>query len=572
MIEINSITKIGIVLKNASSTERVVISEKSSFEITHGHFFYQRVPDIFYWSFPQNYRQQNNETIDFFYRVFGKEKVKVISDRFDLKIPYKKQWGLPITKADIEKIFAGAALIEYQDLERFFVEVKRTRPGHPFRHLKVTKVRELLQEFEQVSHFSHLSNAQLKYLYHLMIPFERIETIFLENVPKKKFSNTLNPKKNFNDLQSYIFLYEKLRRKGLIDLHEDQSYEVMKKYKSLHRMRMVKKMMNYHHRDGLVFDTPKGLMYQYTKLEAGGSYVVALKAIKPDAEKGFHSRLYFLPTQCLNRVPQPWESLADDLRFEIGAEGAKAIFEHIESCLMSTSGFIGDDEKIDLHGYSLGGNQASRVVCALYPRGTVRKLFITSNPGIDLATATYFAELVQKYQHKIKLSFAGEYDDSTMRFGNCQLGIYTDPKIVKICYQILQSRDLKDKISKTITYHSQNLSTFPGKKVCRINPVNMAAVLLRSLNDAHPRESYTVDGLIEHTFRNYSRKGEQLQEQEVMIRKGYLDHKLLTNIGYGWEEKRVDLLNKFINYLSQWIEFSDESYANYLKKLHEERV
>ena len=72
----------------------------------------------------------------------------------------------------------------------------------------------------------------------------------------------------------------------------------------------MKKLLNYNLVDEsntnrfskIVFEFPKGLLYWYNKMEKNGAYAVALKAIRPEPEKKFLSKICFLPTQCLNEV------------------------------------------------------------------------------------------------------------------------------------------------------------------------------------------------------------------------------------------------------------------------------
>jgi hypothetical protein len=569
MSTVSQITQIGKALQDAEPYERVVVTEGRAFKVAHGYEFYQRIPDMLYWTFPRDYRRENQNTIDYFYKVFGERKIEILSEKYNLEISYKRQWGLPITKGDVEKIFAGMASVYYEDLEIFFDEVKRNHGKEGYRHLSSEDV-YALQELFGDRHFSHLNNEELKILYHKMIPFEDVETIFLGKPPEEVFCNSHKPEENFEDFQKFLYTYEILRRRGLKELTEESSSEVRNKYHLFHMIRMVKKLMNFHLPKGLVFDTPKGLIYFHSRFEAGGAFCLAMKAVKPDPEKKFLSRLYFLPTQCLNRVKRPWESLVDDLRDAIGAQGAMAIYPKVEDVLRETRGFVGEKEQIDIYGYSLGGNQGARVACALYPTGRIRKLFSTSNPGIDEDTANYFNQLVDLHRFPMKISYAFEWDDHTWRYGKAQLGQKADPKIIKTRVRVFESKGVEEKGYRRVEYEPKELREFPKRRICALSGPAMAGLLIRSLNDAHPRESYLCPNLIEHTVTNYpeSEKGD-----EYLIRQRFLDRYLLTNEELGWEERREEIIKAFHRRTEGFVERHDEkTFVDFLRDLHARRA
>ena len=583
MNTISQITLIGSELKDAKSDERVVIRNQESFRITHGYDFYQNIPDMLHWSFPAQYKQENQATIDYFYKVFGRKKVDEISDQFELFIDYKRRWGLPVKRSDVEKLFTGLSVIYYEELEPFFDELKKIPDGQSYLHLSSDDVKMLKKELDQ-TRLMDLSNQQLKKLYRAMIPFQDLKTIFLNRLPDGEFSNSAHPATNYEDFKKFVYCYEVMRRKGIEDFSETSTLEQQKKFKLFHQIRMTKKLMNFYFPERkideeltrkIIFETPKGLLYQFAKREAGGAFVIAMKAIKPEPEKRFLSRLYFLPTQCLNRVAQPWESLSDDLRGEVGAMGAEMIYPDVQRLLMPTKAFVKEGEQIDLLGYSLGGNHALRVATALYPTNRVRKVFVTSNPALDLKTVEYFNMLVQRFKHNIKLSFSGEWDDHTMRYGNCHLGWRADAEYVKIRYRTLVSRDLTSLIPFAKDYKAAELLKFPEREVCRVNAFYMASLLLRSLNDGHPREAHLIRGIKEHAIRNYPKaedsfESEEEKAKEFSIRQRYLDRFILTNIGYGWEEQRFSLLESFYKRFEKTIlkHAEDRPYVDFLKSIH----
>ncbi len=555
----DQITIIGSELQKASAQDRIVIEDKTEFHVRYSYEFYQRIPDMFGWTFPAQYQEENKNTIEYFYKVFGEKKVQSVSKAFNLQIDYKRRWELPLVKNDIEKLFVGCALIHYHELENFFDDLKKGKN----RHLDSDQAEDFRKRFTH-RHLLELTNEELQEFYHAMNPFDRIETIFLENIPRFDFDNSADPR-SFEDVKRFVYTYEVMRRRSLVDLAKDQSESVKKLYRHFHQLRLMKKLVNFNQPDQLIYDTPKGLMYHHCKVEAGGAFVIALKAIKPDPKKKFFSRLYFLPTQCLNSVPQPWESLADDLRFEIGSAGAKAIYPEIEDLLKATRGFISDTEKIDIHGYSLGGNQAMRVAVALYPTGKIRKVVSVSNPGIDEGTASYFNELVKKHAFPIKISIFSELDDHTVRYGQCQLGYLSDARSVKIRCRWLDSSESKEReIERKEYFLRKDFDAFPKREKCTIGAAAMASLLLKSLAEGHGRESYLVKGMMEHSICNY-----QKQAEDPDLKRKFMDRYVLSNAGYSWEESRSSILNQVTDLVSSWVRpIRRERYLDFLKEVH----
>ena len=556
------ITKIGVVLNKAKEHDRVVIKQLPNFEVTYGYHHHQLWPDSFITAISltsnvfDSYKKENRDTIDYFYKIFGKSRVQNISQQFQAEIETKRNHDLPITKGDIERIFAGVAIIYKEELGQFFTELKRTEPQKELLHLSSDDVKTLkneIQQFQQKSfddlEFDDLNNQSLKKLYAAMIPFDSIETIFLGNLPEKPFTGSANPKKNFHDFQRLVYTTEKLRREALRIGEKDLAS--LKTYKLKHRIRMTKKLMNNHLpsrkvlfeiSEKIVFDTPKGLLYKFALLEAGGAFTIAMKTFKTEPDKKFHSCLYFLPTQALNCVPQPWESVVDDLQKEIGALGAKAIYPKItDEILEPTAKFVERDEKIDILGYSLGGNQAIRIATLLYPTGILRKVFITSNPGIDKKTAALFKTLVDQKRFPIKLSYSCEADDYTAQYGECHLGLNTDPQLVKIRYRYLISK-IKSDQQEIKDYTASEILNFPTRRKCHISGLRMISMLAKALNTGHSRESYYVEGFKEHSLRNYSKKGEDLTEEDLEIRNKYLHRVVLENVDLGFEQQRQEIL------------------------------
>ena len=565
------ISLIGDRLKTAHQSDRVVLNADSSerFQVQHGYYFYQRLWDWCHIFFDENYSTENRNTIEYLRKVFGERKIEFIDKKFNLHLDYKHDRGLPVTVADIEKIFAASAVVYYQDLEVFFEDVKKVSEDEDYLHLDASEVASLKVTYGGRS-FTDLSNEELKLLYYKMIPFDRIETIFLGNIPQSEFGNSCNPKTEFADFQKFVYSYEVLRRRG-IEVSDSSDEMEKKKFSLFHRIRMMKKLMNYNNEKDLVFDSPKGLFYHHASFEAGGAFVAALKAVKPDAEAKLHSALYFLPTQCLNRVPQPWESLADDLRLEIGAWGAKAIMKKIQRHLLETAGFVKPDEKIDVFGYSLGGNQAARCVCALYPDERIRKLYITSNPGIDQQTADYFKDLVDEKKHEMKIVFSGEMDDHTMRYGTCNLGQGCDPRYVKIRYQVLEKIDPSIKAPAWKVYAAKDLKDFPRIELCDVDAFAQAGALLRSINGPHTREYHEAQTIV-HVVKNYREKRLEEsddQEEHIEAKRSFLNRLRLSNLGYGWEEGRLTFLEGVFSTMKSIVQQRSDSFLEYLRTFHQ---
>jgi hypothetical protein len=564
----DQISSIGDRLHLAHQTNRVVIHEDApdGFQVKHGYYFYQRLWDWCHIFFDENYSKENRATIDYLKKVFGDRKIEFIDKKFNLHLDYKHDRGLPLTVADIEKIFAGASLVYYQDLEVFFEDVKKLSASDSYLHLDSLELARLKTTFG-ARNFTDLTNPELKQLYQAMIPFNRIETIFLNNVPQEEFGNGSNPAAEFKDLQKFIYSYETLRRRG-IEVYASGDEMAKKRYNLFYQLRMMKKLMNYNNDKNLVFDSPKGLLYHHDSFEAGGAFVAAMKAVKPDVEAKHHSAFYFLPTQCLNRVPQPWESLADDLRLEIGAWGAKSIMKKIKRHLLASAGFVKHDEQIDVFGYSLGGNQAARVVCALYPEGRIRKLYITSNPGIDQETADYFKGLVDAHEKQMKIVFSGELDDHTMRYGTCHLGAGCDPALVKIRYQVLEKIDPATTEPKWKPYKAEEIRSFPRIEMCDVDAFAQAGSLLRSINGPHTRE-YIEEQTVVHVIKNYPDKLIESESAEEIKQKGeFLNRLRLVNTGYGWEEGRLAFLQGVFARMQSIVQQRTESFVAFLQSVH----
>ena len=545
----DELRSIATALQSASATERVVVQSTTEFKVSHSSNLLQWMPHIF--PFPEEYRKENRATIEYFRRVFGSTRIKDISKEFSLglDLEYKHWWGLPMTKLDVEKLFVSMALIKKRDLANFVTGFFSYSGDGGYLHLSHEELHQLRGRFRGKT-FEKLDNAELKELYHEMIPFKEIETIFLNCIPTTQFYNGFNITTNFEHLRAFVHLQETTRLKVREEYDTSTDQEVRKRLKFFYKMREVQRLISFNHPDGLVFYEPKGLRYVFARAEAAGAFALLMKAIRPDTETRFHSQICFLPTQGTtnNHVSHPWESVADDAREEIGSTGAIAIldelhpyFNHIEA------GFREADEKVDFSGYSLGGNQAMRIAIALLSTKCVRKIFAAKLPYLDESSIRYLNEVIGSTP--LKVHIVTDLDDLTSYFGTALPGLESTKPNLKVRYT-LYSQDPGGKLLPQVTYDTvEKLKEFPRRPICYSNFLTIFGKFIASLASAHPRESFALKGHVAHEIRNYKKTSQEIEDQTLLKIQEFMNKVLLHNTHLGWETRRLSMVRSFLGKL-----------------------
>ncbi|MBI5274157.1 MAG: hypothetical protein HY860_03780 [Chlamydiales bacterium] len=368
--------------------------------------------DFFSCLFPTYYRKQNEDTIDYFEKIFGSRRVEEISSKYNLHLDRKKIQGIPMTKSDLQTLFAGVSAVTEEDVKEMVSGIQqilhmskdhwqveeittltddqiegfcREFDNLGLRNIELSQdqIIELFENFEEVE-FSTLTKEQVDFLYDLCNPLDYETTCLNEPRSKETGYDRGLTAEGLLPLSAQIRdVKEKIQTEESTDLlHHELNVKIMKR------------VVGYFNPVGLLIRMEDGWFKVEKKFYSAGMYTVLLRNI--DSSKR-PDKLCVLATQTLGFVPWKWEPAVEDLRVEIGSWGvmfATKLFHYIKSQVDADPNYC-----FDLFGYSLGGAQAQRLFAYLIAaklHHIVHSITTFSSPGIDAETRSWIESRVEE--------------------------------------------------------------------------------------------------------------------------------------------------------------------------------
>ena len=376
-------------LEGKSSSSRFTIDRQDDgLEVRTEYNFRQLLPG---WLAPfcnDTYADENRKTIEYFYEAFGEGRVKRISDRRNLDIVHKHSSGHSLTVGDVEELFLGMGLVTKDDMEAIFNALVHPDRETNYLHKSDEELADLRAQFRG-KQFSDLTKADCDTLYDLASPFEKLETFFINDLPKPSIPGTRGH--NLKQLRSLAYQVLQMRR---------APYE-----KRLHcDYNLLRRVIGYHNPDGLVLPETKGYRYIFTKVTGGGAYKVLLKSM--NKTQGLQNKVVCLPTHFFSPVPQWWEQVADILRPDLGIRGTMATYDQMKGYLYHPEeGFVDTaKERVEYAGFSLGAINAERDAVNFPDK--ISRLFAVGSSGLDEASLkTYKSRVMALSQPKMKVRY-----------------------------------------------------------------------------------------------------------------------------------------------------------------------
>jgi hypothetical protein len=401
-------------LGNARGFDRVVIGQGADFSCEIKNNLWSWLPAIFSCLFPYSFKRDNRETFSHFFQIFGEKRIFAIGKRYGLDLEGKYARGLSLTQRDVRLLCVGAADVRREDIDTLFKEEQRVSSP-------------LYCRLQGKKSVEDLSKADLDVLYQMLVPFAKIEHIFLNHLPEvTPFSSRDD---SLSGRTNRVFLIEQMRRNG-------SYYDEV-----LWKIRLSKRIVNEDLAKGVIIPHPQGYYEHRALIQGGGAYKLLLRPL--NTETGLHPIIAYLSTRFSGTTMDSILSRLESLRQNIGENGVKATYLETKSYLDNvTKGFVrSPEEKVDLIGMSLGGAQASRDACLFKER--VASLTTICAPGIDEATCQWFATVSQRFPQQMSIHHMVEKDDVVPDLGQAHLGIYCPPEKVKVRHTTFLPSDAK---------------------------------------------------------------------------------------------------------------------------------
>lgn len=378
---------------------------------------------VTYWSgvfgFAASKPQSDAASVAYFAKVFGEKRLARITDQIECKGIY--------TKKHIRELFAYSGEVLSSDVQELFDEIKSA--ASTVRFLNEEETRALRQEFNDTSSIETCSNAQLDTLMQILVPFSKVETLFLNAVPRLTVTSLTAPA-DFSSLCRRVLIYQEMRTKQITE----QQWI----------MYLTKNLADREVPTGVVFrGNTAGFVKVHKVVHGGGAYKYFLKAQGKAAATTGHYILY-RGTSPLPSATDALLTLIEDFRLQLGSQGPQVTFEQTKALLTDrAAGFIDDgQEKITALSMSLGSAHAMRDLLL----HKIHRLITVTSPGIDKATCHLFAEKINSgtlgFVPSIEHNF--EAEDIVDQFGEAHLGDGCDPAKITVTVRIHEPGNLEE--------------------------------------------------------------------------------------------------------------------------------
>lgn len=419
------VTHIGNALQKRWNWERVVIDGKrgprfckaaGSIHRLIPHWIASRLPG---W-FGHTYHEENRKTIKHFYALFGYRRMDRISKRFNLNLRERMSAGKALTRGDIEKIFAGIAEVRIEDVEELVQIVQGREKGDLGTVEELAH--EMLQEAFRGKVVTDLTKGDMDALYRYLVPFDKMETIFLNNTPRFTFRPQLSS--GLKKLHQRLFLCETMRRDASLP---ERIWDVW----------VAKGFLKRKKQDiGVIIPHPKGYYKVFGELEGEGASFLFLKALQrelPSIVKAQGTRT--------SATWDAFKSILDDFSDEVGTRGVDATeqsllyflgkredrppeFDHQYRGITHELFYRDAEEWYKGIAFSLGCANLQHMADR-HPH-LFRLLSLTCPPGISAQRCREWSERPMEEGPSIR--YMVEVDDLVHRGGEANLGVGCDSK------------------------------------------------------------------------------------------------------------------------------------------------
>ncbi len=427
-------------LKDKSGWHRITISQGDGYIkpiiVKVQNVFWHFVSLVFGWLipqlsnlFPQRFKAENRAVIDFLYENFSKERVELVSKRYNLNIEERYQRGMSITRSTFEKVLYGMADTRIEDFHNLFDEVKSGRKV--VRHLSEEATNKFRESLEKYDSYEDLPPDASDFFFKVLIPTENVKTLFLNNPP---------------EVNSWIGRSSRPRA-YVIDLYRRSDNRKVEYGDVNFSMIALKRILSHVTPEGVMIPGHDGARYVHSKVIKGGANTLFLKtATKPmsDPEQDFHYQnwVMMLSTRSKLTYVEAWRSLLGIFENNIGAEGLIRSYEKIKDLVTDPDlGFIrSSDEKFTISGFSQGATQAERLFCIPEMFSRIERAYLISGPGIESSSCQWFRKLgdqIDCADNKKKITFVTHTRDRIFDAGDRHIGAHCDTSKIEIDYHII---------------------------------------------------------------------------------------------------------------------------------------
>jgi hypothetical protein len=412
-------------LHKAKDKDRIVIDyTPNSLAVKVQNVFWHWVCYFLSWMlpwvsnfFPKSFKAENRKTIEAFRMLLGEKRFTELSRRYLLDLEGKQERGESISKRTVERLICGIGDIRLVDLEQLFTEIKQSSGN--IRYLSEGVSKAVRHHFAAKSSLENLSREEIDLLYEILIPVTKIETLFLNNMPK---------------IDSY-FQRNVRTRVAMTELLRRQEWKEFKNPTVDCLTVLLKRVLEHTTPDGVIIPCNDGYYTLHDKLARGGAYCMLLKTVaKPDSENDYRSKVLFLSTRSRVLDWQTTLSFLGMFESNLGANGVKEIYPLLINKIKNVkAGFVrSENEQLDLGGFSQGSTQAERVFTLdpLFPH--FKKAYFLSGPGIEVVNHQHFKKLTDASMSKKEIHYIIHHHDQIFDAGQGHIGIDVDPEKVKI--------------------------------------------------------------------------------------------------------------------------------------------
>ncbi len=446
-------------LENAWNFNRVVIDKNEETErcsISYGFNFQQLLPDIFSCFKSAVYKEENRHTIQYFYDIFGEERLNRLFTIHGLDLRRKYIHGIALTRHDVEQILASTGLVFHEDLKDIFFQIQQN--PHNYLHLSSNELNNLYVRF-QGKKFKNLTKDDTDILYDIACPLD-LKTMFLNNDPGRVKWN--DRWKTWKGMKKTIYMMEQVRR-------NPTASNLEKLYRGIKRRNAS--------------EIPRGLVlpghdgYRFVKEVIAGSGITAVLQQSLNKVDGVLNSVSILGTKA-----SWWESVIEDFRPNLGSVGPMSIYNLLHRYLShSSKGFVEiDREKFNLEGMSLGGAQAVHLA-ALFA-GRVNKMTLFCNPGVGENLTDWYAN---RYSYDATAPLPG-IDTEAKEWHRDRMGFKTRDDAEDPEWKREQNRNLNGRMTMHYVWEADDTVTCGGKHIGAYadpNKMNVKLTMLSPLKD-----------------------------------------------------------------------------------------
>lgn len=320
-------------------------------------------------------------TTEYFQRVFGAKKVTPRDYYY---------------KADMQQIFLHAAEVTFDELKELFMELKNPfcETVRALSREETSAARARLQPFEKLE---QCTKRELDELMKIVCPFEKIEDIFLHDLPLHRKMLEFS----CEELRKRVFTYRMMETLSVDCPLERHKWELY----------AGKELAGREIPKGAMIPHKTGYFENMHVIKNGGAYKYLLKSRGDSATDNC----------ILYRGTHDLTSMYDDLRQEMGSLGAIATYAETQEYLTNPEkGFVATkDTKVRAIGMSLGGVHLQLDTIAFSNKFS--HITTICSPGIDRNLALLCAHKVASLKPIVVIHIT-EKRDYIDEFGNGRIG------------------------------------------------------------------------------------------------------------------------------------------------------